>query len=99
MPVLIGITLLSAIFLLDEITHLEAAILLLVFFAYMGYPSGLARKAATTRSLLSTLKSSTHTPLPMKPAIIWLIVGLLLLIVSSRALVWGAVNIAATWCQ
>ncbi len=30
----------------------------------------------------------------MKPAVIWLIIGLVLLVVSSRALVWGAVNIA-----
>ncbi len=30
----------------------------------------------------------------MKPAVIWLIVGLLLLLISSRMLVWGAVNVA-----
>jgi cation:H+ antiporter len=32
--------------------------------------------------------------MPMPRAIFWLIIGLLLLIVSSKMLVWGAVNIA-----
>jgi cation:H+ antiporter len=33
-------------------------------------------------------------PMPLKLALIWLVVGLVLLIVSSRMLVWGAVTIA-----
>src|SRR5690606_38934194 len=33
-------------------------------------------------------------PMPMKSAVIWLVIGLILLIVSSRILVWGAVTIA-----
>ena len=95
MPVLIGITLLSAIFLLDyEITHLEAAILLLVFFAYMGWSVWVGSKSGDDALAAEYTQELDEHPLPMKPAIIWLIVGLLLLIVSSRALVWGAVNIA-----
>ncbi|MCJ8315834.1 calcium/sodium antiporter [Idiomarina sp.] len=95
MPVLIGITLLSAIFLLDyEITHLEAAILLLVFFAYMGWSVWVGSKSGDDALAAEYIQELDAHPLPMKPAIIWLIVGLLLLIVSSRALVWGAVNIA-----
>ena len=95
MPVLIGITLLSAIFLLDyEITHLEAAILLLVFFAYMGWSVWVGSKNGDDALAAEYTQELDADPLPMKPAIIWLIVGLLLLIVSSRALVWGAVNIA-----
>ncbi|WP_300316821.1 calcium/sodium antiporter [Idiomarina sp.] len=95
MPVLIGITLLSAIFLLDyEITQLEAAILLLVFFAYMGWSVWVGSKSGDDALAAEYTQELDEHPLPMKPAIIWLIVGLLLLIVSSRALVWGAVNIA-----
>ena len=33
-------------------------------------------------------------PMPLKTAVIWLVIGLILLIVSSRLLVWGAVTIA-----
>jgi cation:H+ antiporter len=35
----------------------------------------------------------THT-MPLRRAVFWLVVGLLLLIVSARALVWGAVEVA-----
>ena len=34
--------------------------------------------------------------MPLKKAIFWLVLGLVLLIVSSRVLVWGAVSIAHT---
>lgn len=33
-------------------------------------------------------------PMPLKTAVIWVVVGLILLVVSSRLLVWGAVTIA-----
>jgi cation:H+ antiporter len=32
--------------------------------------------------------------MPLRPAIIWLVVGLVLLIISSRFLVWGAIEVA-----
>lgn len=35
-----------------------------------------------------------HRTMPLRNALMWLIVGLLVLIVSSRILVWGAVEIA-----
>lgn len=38
---------------------------------------------------------SSH-PIPMKRAVFWMVVGLLLLLVFSRILVWGAVQIAVT---
>ena len=36
----------------------------------------------------------SHRAMPLRKAVLWLIVGLLLLIVSSRILVWGAVELA-----
>jgi cation:H+ antiporter len=36
----------------------------------------------------------SHRTMPLRRAVVWLIVGLLLLIVSSRMLVWGAVDVA-----
>jgi len=35
--------------------------------------------------------------MPVRKAILWLVVGLLLLIISSRILVWGAVDLATTF--
>jgi len=97
MPVLITITLLSAVFLLDyQITRLEAVLLLIVFLGYMGWSVWIGSKSSDDSLAAEYTQEIDSHPLPMKPAIIWLIVGLLLLIVSSRALVWGAVNIAVS---
>ncbi|KPD22200.1 calcium/sodium antiporter [Idiomarina abyssalis] len=97
MPVLIAITLLSAVFLLDyQITRLEAVLLLVVFLSYMGWSVWIGSKSSDDSLAAEYTQEIDSHPLPMKPAIIWLIVGLLLLIVSSRALVWGAVNIAVS---
>ncbi|MBJ7265320.1 calcium/sodium antiporter [Idiomarina abyssalis] len=97
MPVLIAITLLSAVFLLDyQITRLEAVLLLVVFLGYMGWSVWIGSKSSDDSLAAEYTQEIDSHPLPMKPAIIWLIVGLLLLIVSSRALVWGAVNIAVS---
>jgi len=97
MPVLIAITLLSAVFLLDyQITRLEAVLLLVVFLGYMGWSVWIGSKNSDDSLAAEYTQEIDSHPLPMKPAIIWLIVGLLLLIVSSRALVWGAVNIAVS---
>ena len=97
MPVLIAITLLSAVFLLDyQITRFEATLLLVVFFGYMGWSVWIGSKSSDDSLAAEYTEELDSHPLPMKPAIIWLIIGLLLLIVSSRALVWGAVNIAVS---
>jgi len=97
MPVLIAITLLSAVFFLDyQITRLEAVLLLVVFLSYMGWSVWIGSKSSDDSLAAEYTQEIDSHPLPMKPAIIWLIVGLLLLIVSSRALVWGAVNIAVS---
>jgi len=97
MPVLIAITLLSALFLWDyQITRLEAVALLVVFFGYMGWSVWIGSKSTDDSLAAEYTEELDSHPLPMKPAIIWLIIGLLLLIVSSRILVWGAVNIAVS---
>lgn len=97
MPVLIAITLLSALFLLDyQITRLEAAALLVVFVSYMAWSVWIGSRSSQDSLAAEFTEELDSHPLPMKPAMIWLIVGLVLLIASSRALVWGAVNIAVS---
>lgn len=97
MPVLIAITLMSALFLLDyQITRFESVLLLLVFVGYMAWSVWIGSKSSGDALAAEYTEELDSHPIPMKPAIMWLIIGLLLLIVSSRALVWGAVNIAVS---
>ncbi|NHA13975.1 calcium/sodium antiporter [Thioalkalivibrio sp. XN279] len=95
LPILMGVTALAAWQLWDgEITRLDAAVLLAVFAGLMGWAiwHGLRTKAdALGQDIEQELELRA---MPVRRAAFWLAVGLALLIVSSRILVWGAVEIA-----
>lgn len=95
LPLLILIVLLTGYFLLDgSLTYLEGIALLIGFFGLIGWSIYAAIKGkgdVLENELESELQEHTMS---LKYGIVWLIIGLLLLIVSSRILVWGAVGIA-----
>jgi len=93
-PILIGVTLLSGVLLLNgQISRLDATIMLVVFFGVMGWTilQGIKQKANNTDEFNNEIPEMT-----LGKACMWLAIGLLLLIVSSRLLVWGAVDIASS---
>jgi cation:H+ antiporter len=95
LPVLLGITGLSVLLLWDDnITRAESIVLLSVFAALMGWTiyQGLHHKADNLGQEID--QELQDRAMPLGRAISWLLVGLALLIVSSRMLVWGAVEIA-----
>lgn len=95
LPILIGITLLAGWQLLDgELTRLDGWVLIGVFTVVMGWSifQGIRGKADPLGSEAET-ELAAH-PMPLPRALTWLVVGLVLLLVSSRMLVWGAVYIA-----
>lgn len=95
LPLLIAMTGLAAWQLWDgEVSRLDAWVLLGVFAALMTWTirQGV-RQTADALGEEVALEMTTHA-MPLRRAIIWMVVGLLLLIVSSRLLVWGAVEIA-----
>jgi cation:H+ antiporter len=95
LPILIAITALAAWQVGDgHITRFDAAVLFAVFAILMGWSiwQGLQKK---TDTLGNEIEHELEVQaMPIRRAIFWLIVGLILLIVSSRILVWGAVEIA-----
>ena len=95
LPILTAVTALAAWQLRDgEVTRSDAAVLLVVFGALMVWTiwQGLRTKADALESEME--QELDIRTMPMRRAVFWLVVGLLLLIVSSRILVWGAVEIA-----
>ena len=70
--------------------------MLLVFTALMGWTiyQGMRDKNAAAEAIPKELQEDLAHPMPLKFAVIWLVIGLVLLIASSRILVWGAVEIA-----
>ncbi|MDO6581844.1 calcium/sodium antiporter [Photobacterium sp. 2_MG-2023] len=95
LPLLILIGILAGILLWDgELTRVEAVVLLIGFFGLIGWSiySALKGKGDTLES--ETANELKANNMPLKKAVMWLLIGLVLLVVSSRILVWGAVTIA-----
>lgn len=95
LPILLGITLLAGYQLIDgHLSRMDAWVLLGAFGLLMGWSivQGMrSRGDALENDYDEELKANA---MPLGRALFWLIVGLVLLVVSSRVLVWGAVYIA-----
>ncbi|MDY4279617.1 MAG: calcium/sodium antiporter [[Pasteurella] mairii] len=97
LPILSLVTLISAYLIYDaQISHLDALILLVIFAIYMGWTIWQGRKNKQDPMSQNVEEELAEHPLMSMPkAIIWMIVGLVLLIASSQLLVWGAVKVAS----
>ena len=98
LPVLLGVTALTALLVSDySISFVDSLILLVVFVAVMVWMIwvGLSkRKDALADEVDQEL---SEEPLSMKKSVFWLVLGLVLMIGSSRLLVWGAVELAQSF--
>ncbi|MFA5625907.1 MAG: calcium/sodium antiporter [Thiohalomonadaceae bacterium] len=104
-PLLFAIMALVVILLLDgELSRLDGVIMLTGFCLLMYWLISLARREHTC-----TPKKSGCDPLPdeyaesiptdmsMGSAMFWVVAGLLILLLSSRLLLWGAINVAQSF--
>lgn len=95
LPLLLVLTAIAGYQLIDgELTRLDGWVLLAVFAAVMGWSIYQGIRGKGDSLVGDTDAELVAHPMPLKLALIWLVVGLVLLIVSSRMLVWGAVTIA-----
>ena len=97
LPLLLLATGLALAVILDQdLSLLDGTLLLLALLAAVGY---LLRQAMRQRDpsdpLTAELDEQIPTELPLGRALFWLGLGFVLLLISSRMLVWGGVNIAA----
>jgi cation:H+ antiporter len=95
LPILAAVTFMAAWQLFDgEVTQFEAVMLLAVFVGLMAWTiwQGLRNKEDAMGSEMEQ-ELDVHA-MPLRRAVFWMLAGLVLLIVSSRILVWGAVEIA-----
>ncbi|MBC7008174.1 calcium/sodium antiporter [Pseudoalteromonas sp. BZK2] len=95
LPLLLVVSVLFALLIVDGgLSRFDAGVLLFGFFSFMGWSiySGLKSK---NDSLATDVEQELNVQtMSLKAAIVWLVVGLVVLIISSRLLVWGAVSIA-----
>ncbi|MGD2119326.1 MAG: calcium/sodium antiporter [Chromatiales bacterium] len=98
-PVLLLVTLVAAGLMLDQGLYTIDGIVLLAFLAAVLYwliRLGRQRRVAYD-PLVREIENELPEPMPTKAAVFWFAVGLIVLLGSSRLLVWGAVNIATAF--
>ena len=100
LPILIAVSILSIILVWDgSVARWNGILLLAVFAAAMAYSIRRELKKAKlekSESLSGNADSAEPKKVSLGKSVFWLVLGLVLLVVSSRALVWGAVEIART---
>lgn len=95
LPILTIITFAAAWQLWDgNLSRMDAIVLLLIFAVLMGWTIWQGMQKKTDEFGTEMEQELEQQQMPIKRAVFWLITGLLLLILSSRVLVWGAVEIA-----
>ena len=94
-PILLLIVLFSGYLLFDNtLTFAEGILLLIGFFALVGWSIYAAIKGKGDALESDMEDELIEHAMSLKVGIIWLIIGLVLLIASSRLLVWGSVGVA-----
>ena len=95
LPILSAVTLLSAYLVWDgQIDRLDAWLLLAVFAVLVSWSIVQGMRGDSDALGVETATELKAHAMPLKRALVWLVVGLLVLVASSRLLVWGAVTIA-----
>ncbi|MDN3520450.1 calcium/sodium antiporter [Halomonas ramblicola] len=95
LPVLLAVTLLSLLLMRGgNIDHAEGGMMLAMLLGFIGASVYMARRSGGDVLASETSESLEEPPLPMISSLGWTLCGLVLLVVSSRVLVWGAIEIA-----
>ena len=95
LPLLLAATLGAGLLLPDLVlSRTDAFLLLAGFFLVMGWTVRSALRSRKDLLAEEVDREMEEGTMPLKPALFWLGTGLVLLIVASRVLVWGAVEIA-----
>ncbi|SOC58026.1 cation:H+ antiporter [Chromohalobacter canadensis] len=98
LPLLLLVTLASLWCLQDgSVSRWDAVLLLAMLAAFLIYSVMRGRQTGSDALADDTTANLDTQSMSLKRAVTWTLVGLVLLIVSSRLLVWGAVDIASAF--
>lgn len=95
LPLLLGIMLGTVALLMDlEMDRLDGFILLAALVGFLLWLIRLGATSQKTDPIIAEFTAEIPDNMPLPRAIFWTVAGLAVLLVSSRMLVWGAVNVA-----
>ncbi len=94
-PVLVLVTLVAFALMLDGVLdRFDGVLLLMGLVALLAWMIHLGLRSRSEDPIGSEFEAEIPSEMPMGVALGWLIVGLIVLLIGSRALVWSAVGIA-----
>lgn len=97
-PVMLLVTLGAAGLMLDQnLSRIDGFILLVSLFVVMGWIIHLGLQRKKDDPMIKELEDEFPTSMKTSTAVMWFTLGLIILLLSSRMLVWGAVNIATAF--
>ncbi|MFO7529358.1 MAG: calcium/sodium antiporter [Marinobacter sp.] len=98
LPILTVVTLFAIWQLFDgTLSRLDAVALVGVFFAVLGWSIWSGMRTPDDPMATEVSAELTTHAMPIRKALFWLVAGLVLLVISSRILVWGAVDLATAF--
>lgn len=98
LPLLMVIMLVTLVLLTDlKLDRIDGIILLLALVAFIGWLIRLALTSQASDPLVADFANEIPADMPLGRALLWLVIGLAVLLLSSRMLVWGAVNLATAF--
>ncbi|MET0070977.1 MAG: calcium/sodium antiporter [Candidatus Thiodiazotropha sp.] len=94
-PLLLAVSVLTLVLMWDgELNRLDGAVLVVTLVAVLGWMIYIAKTGAAD-PIASEFDAEIPHDIPTQKAILLLLGGLVFLLISSRLLVWGAVNVAS----
>ncbi len=95
LPVLLGVTAVAVLLLLNGLMGIFEGVVLLGLLAVLVSYSIWQAKSGKDDSIVAEVEQElAEKVMTRQKAIMWVVIGLILLIISSRFLVWGAVGVA-----
>jgi len=79
----------------DHLSFNDGLILLLSLFIVMGILLYDATRVKSSDILIEELADEVNASMPLGTATLWFSIGLIVLLISAKILVWGAVNVAS----
>jgi cation:H+ antiporter len=95
LPAMVAVSLIPMIMLIDlTLSRLDGVILLVIFGGFILWVIKLGKRSSGHDLIETEYETEIPDDVPQSMATLWTIIGLLLLVVGSNALVWGSENIA-----
>lgn len=97
-PVLLAVTLLALVLLADgDLSRVDGILLITGMLVMIYWVVSLGLQTRKTDPIKAEYSAEIPQHIPMRKAIVWTLLGLLILLASSKLVVWGSVSIARTY--